>query len=394
MTALPEVFAAPPLDALDHEVLHLIDELREEMRYRVADPRRWTASLRRSSLVRSVQGSNSIEGYVASLDDVAAAVDDEPTLDASDETEQALHGYRDAMTYVLQVAQDADATVDEGLLKALHFMMLKHDLAKGPGRWRQGFVGVHDDASGTMVYQGPDAALVPGLVAALLAELEGDDGPALVRAAMAHLNLVMIHPYRDGNGRMARCLQTLVLAREQIVAPVLSSIEEYLGRNTQAYYDVLADVGDGRWSPDRSARPWVRFCLTAHYRQAKTHLRRVAETEQLWLDCADLVERRGLPERTTGALLDAAIGFRIRNPSYRKLVRMTADEELSDLTASRDLKALVDAGLLVPIGENRARHYVGADPLTRLYAQVRRSRPPREHYDPFAVAAGRSAADL
>ena len=52
---------------------------------------------------------------------------------------------------------------------------------------------------------------------------------------MAHLNLAMIHPFSDGNGRLARCLQTLLLAREQIVSPVFSSIEEYLGQNTQAY---------------------------------------------------------------------------------------------------------------------------------------------------------------
>src|SRR5687767_8009543 len=57
-------------------------------------------------------------------------------------------------------------------------------------------------------------------------------------------------------------LQTLVLARGQIVAPVFSSIEEYLGRNTQAYYDVLAEVGQGAWNPERDARPWLRFCLT------------------------------------------------------------------------------------------------------------------------------------
>lgn len=392
MAPLPAIFTPPPLEPVDVEVLRLIEELREQMRYRVADPRRWTANLRRSTLVRSIQGSNSIEGYVASLDDAAAAIDDEPTLSASAETLHALHGYRDAMTYVLQVAQDDDAAIDAGLLKALHFMMLKHDLAKAPGHWRGGFIGVRNDATGRLVYEGPDADAVPDLIAALCAQLATDDSPVLVRAAMAHLNLVMIHPYRDGNGRMARCLQTLVLARERIVAPVLSSIEEHLGRNTQAYYDVLAEVGAGRWSPERSALPWIRFCFTAHYRQATTHLRRVEEAQQLWIACADLVEEQSLPDRAIGALLDAATGFRIRNPSYRKLVDMTADEQLSELTASRDLKALVDGGLLLPVGDNRARHYVATPALTRLREEIRAQRPPREHYDPFAVAATRLAA--
>ena len=60
---------------------------------------------------------------------------------------------------------------------------------------------------------------------------------------MAHLNLVMIHPFRDGNGRMARALQTMVLAQDQVVEPTFSSIEEWLGNNTQEYYDVLAATG-------------------------------------------------------------------------------------------------------------------------------------------------------
>ena len=137
---MPEaVFNAPECGSLEIRVLALIEEARQQLRFRVAEPKRWSGSLRRMAFARAVQGSNSIEGYNASLDDVLAAVDDEPTLDADDETRLALAGYRDAMTYVLQIAQDQTAQmVDEGLLKALHFMMIKHDLSKSPGRWRPG----------------------------------------------------------------------------------------------------------------------------------------------------------------------------------------------------------------------------------------------------------------
>ncbi|MEU5786036.1 Fic family protein [Micromonospora lupini] len=69
---------------------------------------------------------------------------------------------------------------------------------------------------------------------------------------MAHLNLVKIHPWRDGNGRMSRCLHTLVLARDGVLAPEFSSIEEWLGvgRNTYAYHDALGEVGGPTWQPD------------------------------------------------------------------------------------------------------------------------------------------------
>jgi len=62
---------------------------------------------------------------------------------------------------------------------------------------------------------------------------------------MAHLNLTMIHPFSDGNGRMARCLQSLVLARGGKLSPEFLSIEEYLGRNTPSYYQVLSAVAQG-----------------------------------------------------------------------------------------------------------------------------------------------------
>lgn len=66
------------------------------------------------------------------------------------------------------------------------------------------------------------------------------------------------------------------------MAPVFSSIEEQLGREQRAYYEVLAEVGHGSWHPEREARPWVHFCLSAHFRQAQRVLRRVEETEALW----------------------------------------------------------------------------------------------------------------
>ncbi len=336
------------------------------------------------AFARAVQGSNSIEGYNASLDDVLAIAEDEPALDASEETRLALAGYRDAMTYVLQVAQDTSTpSVDEGLLKALHFMMIKHDLAKHPGQWRPGAIYVRKQDTQDIVYEGPERDVVPDLVAATLETLESSGAPVLVRAAMAHLNLVMVHPFSDGNGRMARALQTLVLAREQIFAPVFSSIEEYLGRNTQAYYDILTDTGQGAWNPQLDARPWVRFCLTAHYRQAMTHLRRIEETERLWSSCEALAEQHRLPERVSAGLYDAAFGLRLRNATYRKLVLETMGEEISELTATRDLKALVDAALLDPVGERRGRRYVGTPRVRQLRLEARAGRSPRTTADPF-----------
>jgi Fic family protein len=388
-----DVFQTPEPRQDEREVLALIADLQEQMSG-VAEPRRWVGSLRRMSFARAVQGSNSIEGYNASLDDVVAAVADEPTLDADQETRLALTGYRDAMTYVLQIADDETLALDEGLLKSLHFMMLRHELRKNPGRWRLGEIFVRQDSDGAIVYRGPDADLLPGLIGAMLSQLREEDAPVHIKAAMAHLNLVMIHPFSDGNGRMARCLQTLVLARDRVLAPVFSSIEEFLGRNTETYYNLLAEVGAGAWNPHRDARPWVRFCLRAHYLQARTSVRRREEIEQLWNACAELAEAEGLPERCASGLIDAAYGFRIRRGGYKSGVEVSLAEEISDLTATRDLKAMVDHGLLEAVGERRARYYVGSPSLLEQRAQIRASRLPKAVEDPFEMVRDRRQLSL
>jgi hypothetical protein len=185
-----------------------------------------------------------------------------------------------------------------------------------------------------------------------------------------------------------------VLAREQIDAPVFSSIGEYLGRNTQAYCDILAEVGRGSWGPNRDARPWIRFCLTAHYRQAMTHLRRIEEAEQLWAACAELAAEHRLPERATSGLYDAAHGMRLRNSYYRKLIKETLDEEISELTASRDLEAMVDARILDPVGERRGRRYVAQEKVIDLRRRIRDERPARVTADPFDLATQQLGLNL
>lgn len=80
-----------------------------------------------------------------------------------------------------------------------------------------------------------------------------------------HLNLVMIHPFRDGNGRMARALQTMARAEDHIVEPTFCSIEEWLGNNTKQYYEALAAVGRGAWQPFNDAALWIKFNLRAHH---------------------------------------------------------------------------------------------------------------------------------
>jgi Fic family protein len=355
------IFSKPTLFPESLDLIEQVDSIRDSLRSALRSPKRWFGLLRRSTFARAIRGSNSIEGYVVTQEDAIAAADGEEPLDALRETWAAITGYRNALTYVHQLSDDAHFRYGEGFIRSLHYMMLSYDLPRHPGSWRPGPIYVRDEEKREVVYEGPDAGLVPGLMAELFESLNNDDDtPVIIRAALGHLNLVMIHPFSDGNGRMARCLQTLILAREGILDPRFSSIEEYLGRNTKEYYAVLGAVGGGSWQPTNDARPWIRFCLNAHYNQAATLLKRTKELERVWDELEIIVQSRGLPSRVIYALSDATFGFRIRNATYRSVA------EISQPLASRDLQLLVESGLLIPAGEKRGRRYIASDMLKAL----------------------------
>lgn len=374
------LFATPELSSEEREVIARIDAVRRNLSYILSAPRRWDGLIRRDALARAIRGSNTIEGYHVTVDDAAAAVDNDEPLEASDASWAAVTCYRDALTYILRLEGDPHFEYNEALIRSLHYIMMKHDVSKRPGQWRSGPVQIVDERKGEVVYLGPDGDDVPSLMHELVEGLRRQDEtmPVMVRAAMAHLNLAMVHPFSDGNGRMARALQTLVLTQDGIVSPVFSSIEEYLGRHQHEYYAVLAEVGAGAWRPERDARPWVRFCLTAHYRCANDLVRRTKEFELAWNEIEMLRKRLGLPDRVEGALVMAAFGRRLRNSTYRTAAGV------SDQVASRDLKRLSDCGLVVPKGERRGRVYERSESLAVLREKARQ---PRKDDDPFDLLA-------
>lgn len=371
------IYISPALADDDIEALALVADQRERLRHHIQQsPQRWDGSLRRAMFAKAVQGSNSIEGYQADIDTAVAAIQQEPPLDERTETWMAISGYQAAMTYIMQAAQDRYFEFSKQFLKSLHFMIAGYSMANQPGQWRGGSVFVVNSKTGVTVYEPPPVELVDPLINELVDYLKhGTNDPVIVRAAMVHLNLTMIHPFKDGNGRVARALQTLTIARDGILHPVFSSIEEWLGDNTQEYYDVLAATGQGKWNPQRDALGWVRFCIKAHYQAAAKFLRRIEEASKLYDGIMKVIAREKLPDRTWFALFDAALGIRVINSRYRN------DAEITDYTASRDLKRLSECSLLVPHGEKRARTYSAAKPIVDLRKATRIARPLEDPYE-------------
>jgi Fic family protein len=96
---------------------------------------------------------------------------------------------------------------------------------------------------------------------------------------MAHLHVVSVHPFGDGNGRISRIVQPLVLAQVGCWHPEFVTIEEYPGKNTAVYYGALQAVQEGAYRPERDAMPFLRFSVEAHIAQARRRLRQLVEAE-------------------------------------------------------------------------------------------------------------------
>ena len=372
------LYKTPDLLEEEHKVIRLIEKARHDFRHQLRQPRRWTGLLARNTRARAIRASNSIEGIHVSQEDAVAAVQGEDPAEADRPTWRAVLGYRQAMDYILQRVRDGNFQFSTDVILAVQFMITEGDLESNPGNLRPGWVCVRNTTTGEIVHEGADRDILESLMDEYVDSLN-DEGNEIhiIKAAMAHLNLTLMHPFSDGNGRVARGFQTAILAREGIIAPEFASIEEYIGRNYSEYYNVLAEVGGGSWNPLRDARPWIRFTLTAHYRQAQTLIRRNKELQRIADELWSLhVELHSLPNRYGFAMLEAALGYRVRNASYRSVA------DISSNLASRDLKNMVDLGYLEKRGEKRGAVYVGSPILLRIREKYA---TPKEIADPFTL---------
>jgi Fic family protein len=334
--------ATPQPDAQTSRRLDELDELRRHVK----------ASTARSSI--------SIEGYeVSEGESVAVAAGER--LDDSDEAQRALAAYARAMEHVGVMVEDPCFGWSERVILDLHFDACLFQRDRSPGRWRSGPISVTSADGGAPAFLAPPADEVPALMREVAAWLEhGDPGVhVVVRAAMAHLHIVSVHPFADGNGRIARIVQSLVLARGGLLAPELGSIEEYLGHNTGAYYRALEDAQGGSYQPERDTTGWVSFCIDAHIDQAQRRVEQLKRAARRWQLLEQLVLARGWPERLVIALEQSLFEGATRT-AYG------SEAGVSTITAGGDLRRLHDSGLLARVGRTRNTRYLASEELRRI----------------------------
>lgn len=352
------VYRAPTPTGRLAKRLQELDSLRGRLATAASQPSLWMGTLRRAALASSVESSTAIEGFVVPREDVVALMTGRQPVDPQDENRLAVVCYGRAMDLVGAMADDPGFRWLDRVILDLQFIACQFQRDKRPGRWRTGPIGV-TGAGGDLVYRGPDGDLVPGLMNEVVDWLQdGDlDAHVAVRAALAHLNVVAVHPFQDGNGRTSRIVQSLVLAREGAVTPELASIEEYLREHTSDYYAALQSTGEA-YSPERDATEWVEFCVEAHLAQAQRRLEQIESAGRRWTALEALAERRGWPDRMVIAL-EQALADGTDRTTYAE------EADVASATATNDFRVLLESGWIEQEGRGRSTRYRASEQLRR-----------------------------
>ena len=120
--------------------------------------------------------------------------------------------------------------------------MLTQDLVKHPGQFRLGDVGVFD-GSGKVVHLGARPQFVPKLVSDLFSWAKSSHISDIVKSCIVHFELEIIHPFEDGNGRMGRMWQSLILSRWNPLFEWLP-VESVIYRHQSGYYQALTESNE------------------------------------------------------------------------------------------------------------------------------------------------------
>lgn len=211
--------------------------------------------------------------------------------------------------------------------------------------------GWRDDGSGPMQvvsgpigrervhYQAPVAARVPTEMSAFLTWFERAKqvDPVLV-AGIAHLWFVTIHPFEDGNGRIARAIADLALARSEASAQRFYSMSSQIRAERNRYYDMLEATQKG----GLDITPWLQWfldCLDRAFDRADETLSAVLAKAQFW----EAIKDQPLNDRQRQVLNRLLDGFdgKLTSSKWAKLAKCSQD------TASRDIDDLIAKGILV-----------------------------------------------
>lgn len=281
------------------------------------------AELRRRNRIRTIQSSLEIEGNTLSLDQVTALLDDKRVLaPAKDilEVQNAIKVYEhiaDFKPYSLTSLCSA-----HGILMA--------GLVEHPGRLRSSSVGVTKGSE--IAHVAPPADLVKPHLNDLLKYLKSDKDLLLIKSCVFHYEFEFIHPFVDGNGRMGRLWQTVILRQYNPVFEYVP-IESLIKSRQQEYYDAL-----GSADSQGKSTIFIEFMLSV----INDSLEELLQSQNVSLTSTDRIE-----------IFRQQIG----DKQFSRADYIRNFKNISTATASRDLKQAVNIQILEKIGNGRMTQY-------------------------------------
>lgn len=200
-------------------------------------------------------------------------------------------------------------------------------------------------------FTAPTAAVLPGEMARFLAWVndEASDMPWLVKTALAHLWFLTLHPFDDGNGRLARALTEYLLAKGEQSELRFYSLSAQIQQEKPDYYNELERAQRGEMDVTR----WVAWFLGCHLRaiqSAEARLAGVLAKADFWREYAQ-APFTATQRKIINLLFDGFEGH-LTTSKWAKICKVSQD------TALREISALVAQGVLQQVGQGRSTHYV------------------------------------
>jgi Fic family protein len=320
--------------------------------------------LRQRTWIRTIHGTTRIEGNTLSDLDVEALLEGEGTTRISDREAREIIGTRDALALADQLAKD-QIVPDEAVIRELHRRVLwNQSPLLTPGEYRKGENRVVD-VSGDPVFSTPPSGDVPELMhdfASWLGRAANRHTPPVV-AALAHLELVAIHPFNDGNGRTARAISRLILVRHGYGLNGLVSLDAHLDLDRTAYFAAIRQAIGQTYLPNYDATPFAVYFVKSITRSADHVLARIRGLGELMVQIRREIADRGLPPAMIDGLAFAWVNRHVRAADYIRLTGRSAQ------ATTRDLAAAVEGGWLIATGERRGRYYLLGPKLLAIPAQ-------------------------
>ncbi len=312
----------------------------------------WQSRLQKEALVRQAHHTTRIEGTQLTIEQVRDLIDEKPIV-ARERDIQEVRNYLKVAAFIDEVYGDPNMELDLRTIRHIHYLIL--DGIEGgyePGEFRKIQNYVVNNKTKEVIYTPPSASEVPILMLELVDWLRSDEAnqlSPLLKAGIAHYQLVDIHPFLDGNGRTARALANLILYHAGYDIKKLFSLEEYYDANPAGYYEALQSV-----RTTGVLTTWLAY-FTAGIAAEMQKIKELVLTHSRDRALRDKIGQIALSERQLAILAYVEKHGQITN---RELQQLT---NLSHASAYKELLTLVESGVLVKKGKARGTHYVLVD---------------------------------